>query len=474
MKKFIYINILAALIVSSCTDNFDGAVDFTDVENPNLSEQSVVGQPNSSEIWLTGIEREVSLTLNEILILAELGSDNYVNTQTFYSQFLDNLDIRTTDPDIRDTQFRIARLREAALFGLETVGPADVNYNTETEAEYHFFEGLSYLFSGMYFSGLPQEELGPIISSDDNYLSAIESFNQAISLNAKPEYHLAKARANYYLGDKVNAVASANSALALSNDFIRFANFDAANGPTNTMESALYGRATFDDFQPLPTLDFLDPKYSFLSASEDAPVAYLKAEEAHLILAEADITDGNLSSAQMKMEDLLNLVSTREVRNIDDNIEQRSQIDPGSRPDSTNVVVNGRSGLVLYRLGDRIDVPSVSGTSLTQSEIGGIGNEDEALRLLYRTRQEIFISEGIRFVDMGVKLVVTENEILQNPNVSEGDPSTVPVIPSFISSIVGDLDKINYEPGSGTATTEIDLNEILVANKSSDAVLPFN
>lgn len=117
MKKTIMI-LCATLALSSCTDNFDDAVDFTQVENPNLSEQSVVGQPNSSAIWLTGIEREISLFLNEVLILAELGSDNYVNTQTFYSQFLDDLDIRITDPDMRDTQFRIHRMREAAQFGL--------------------------------------------------------------------------------------------------------------------------------------------------------------------------------------------------------------------------------------------------------------------------------------------------------------------------------------------------------------------
>lgn len=472
MKKIIII-LCATLTLGSCTDNFDEAVDFTQVENPNLSEASVIGQPNSSAIWLTGIEREISLFLNEVLILAELGSDNYVNTQTFFSQFLDGLDIRVTDPDMRDTQFRIHRMREAAQFGLDQVGPADPEYTAETQAEYHFFEGMSYLYAAMYFSGLPQEELGAIVSSEQNYQEAIASFDAAIAQNPQPEYHLAKARANYYLGDKSAAVTAAQAALALAPNFTREALYDAAEGPTNTMENALFGRATFDDFQPLPTLDFLDPKYSRLTPSQDPSVHYLKAEEAHLILAEANVSDGDLPAVKSKLEDLLGVVATREVRIINETTEQRSEVDPGSRPNNSAVVVNGRSGLVLDR-DESVAVPSVSGTSLTQAEIDAISSEDEALQLIYRTRQEVFIAEGLRFVDMGIKLVVAQNEILQNPNVSEGDPSTVAVIPPFIEGIIAQLDTFTYDANANSAQTAINLNEILVQNKSSNLVLPFH
>lgn len=471
MKKILLILLVAATV--SC-ETFDDVVDFTKVENPNLSESSVVGQPNSSTIWLTGLERELSFAYNEILVLSELGSDNYVNTQTFFSQFLDGLDIRTTDPDIRDTQFRIARLRESAQFGLETVGPGDPNYTDATQAEYYFFEGMSYLLSAMYFSGLPQEELGMIVSSDDNYASAIASFEAAIALGEKPEYQLAKARAHYFLGNKSEAVSAANAALALDDDFAREAMYDANDGPTNTFENALFGRATFDDLQPLPTLDFLDPKYSRLTDDVDPSVYYLKAEEAHLILAEANATDNDLASAQDNLRDLIALINTREVRNIDDSIEGRTEVEPGSRPDNSSVVVNGRSGLVLDRQAGNVDVPSISGTSLTEADIASISSEDEALELIYRTRQEVFIAEGMRFVDMGIKLVIHENEILQNENVSEGDPATVAVVPPFIASVVADLDAIVYDAGAGTASTVIDVTEILVDNKGSEFVLPFN
>ena len=474
MKRISFIYGLLSLAVVSCGDAFGDAVDFTEVENPNLTQESVVGQPNSSRIWLSGLDRQMGLVYNEILILAELGSDNYVNTQTFYSQFLDALDIRTTDPDIRDTQLQIARLRVSAIFGLEQVGPGDSEYTPEIEAEYHFYEGVSYLLAGMYFSALPQEEGGVPVSSTDNLTSAVMAFDEAISFNAMPEYHLAKARAHYFLGQKTEAVAAATAALALDDSFARQIRYDAANGPVNNMESALYGRATFDDFQPLPTLDFLDPKYSFLSPAEDAPVHFLKAEEAHMIIAEGNIADGAFGAAQGNMTDLLALVGTREVRTIDDSIEGRIEVAPGSRPDNTGVVVNGRSGLVLDRQAGLVNVPSVSGTSLTAGDIATMSDEDTALYLLYRTRQEVFISEGMRFVDMGIKLVLHENEILQNENVSDGDPSTVPVIPSFINAVVADLDAITYDAGAGVATTVIDVTDILVTNKTAAEVLPFH
>lgn len=471
MKKLIII--FTAILTFGCTGDFGDVTDFKQVENPNLSEASVVGQPNSASIWLTGLERQLALVFQETLTLAELGSDNYVNTQTFFNQFMDGLEIQITDPDMRDTQRDIQRLRELAKFGIAEVGPGDPNYDTTTEAEFNYFEGLAYLFSAMYFSALPAEPVGVPVTADQHYQNAIASFDLAISLSAKPEYHLAKARANYYLGNKSEAVNSANNALSLDSSFDRTVMFDESNGPSNTFEDALYERATFDDLQPLPTLDFLDPKYSFLDPNEDAPVHYMKAEEAYLILAEAALSDNDIVAARTNLNALLDLIATREVRTIDDSIEQRSQVDEGSRPDNSSIVVNGRAGLVLNRQDGDIDVPSVSGTSLTSTDIASMEDNDAGLSLLYRTRQEVFIAEGLRFVDMGVKLVIDENEILLNENINEGDFGTVPVIPSFIAAVISDLDAITYTPGSNVATTAINLSDILVANKSSDLVVPF-
>lgn len=477
MKKNIITYIAAVFLISGCNSDFADVVDFKQVTNPNLSEGSVVGLPNSSALWKSGIEREISRTLNEILILAELGSDNYVNIQTFFSQFMDNMDIRTTDPDIRDTQNEIARVMRMAEYGIATVGPNDPDYSAATEAEFNFYLGYARLLAGMYFSKLPQETLGAPITSDELYANAITSFNAAISLNPLAEYQLAKARANYYLGNKSEAVAAASAAISADADFLRSAEYDELEGPSNTMEDALYERGTFDDFQPLPSLDFLDPKYSFIDANVDPSVHYLKAEEAYLILAEAHLSDGNVASAQQNLTSLLALVATREVREVDDSGETRGNqsnaVDDSTRPSSSAVTVNGRSGLILDRDNGDVSIPSVSGTSLTASEIAAMGADDAGLALIYRTRQEIFIAEGIRFVDMGIKLVINENEILQNENISDGDAGTVAVVPSFINAVKDDLDGITFDAANNAAVTTVDVTALLIQNKTSDSVVPF-
>lgn len=478
MKKNIITLIVTLFFVTSCSEDFKDTVDFTVATNPNLSGPSVVGLPNSSILWKTGIEREISRTFNEILILAELGSDNYVNIQTYFSQFMDGLDIRTTDPDIRDTQNEVARVMRMAEYGLETIGPNDPDYSTATQAEFNFYLGFARMLAGMYFSHLPAETLGTPVSSNAHYTAAISSFDAAIALNSKPEYHLAKARANYYLGNKSEAVTAATAAINADADFLRSAEFDEQESPSNTMEDALYERGTFDDFQPLPSLDFLDPKYSFVSAQVDPSVHYLKAEEAYLILAEANMADGNLSAAQQNLTDLLALVATREIRSVDESGETRGNqsnaVDDTSRPNSSAVTVNGRAGLILDRGNGNVNIPSVSGTSLTAADIASMGANDAGLELIYRTRQEIFIAEGIRFVDMGIKLVINENEILQNEAINEGDPGTVAVIPSFINSVKANLDAITFDSANNAATTNVDVTALLVQNKTSDMVVPFH
>lgn len=477
MKKNIITYIAAVFLISGCNSDFSDVVDFKQVTNPNLSESSVVGLPNSSALWKSGIEREISRTLNEILILAELGSDNYVNIQTYFSQFMDNMDIRTTDPDIRDTQNEIARVMRMAEYGIATVGPNDPDYSAATEAEFNFYLGYARLLAGMYFSKLPQETLGAPITSDELYANAITSFNAAISLNPLAEYHLAKARANYYLGNKSEAVAAATAAISEDADFLRSAEYDELEGPSNRMEDALYERGTFDDFQPLPSLDFLDPKYSFVDANVDPSVHYLKAEEAYLILAEANLSDGNVAAAQQNLTNLLALVATRDVREVDESGETRGNqsnaVDDSTRPSSSAVTVNGRSGLILDRDNGDVSIPSVSGTSLTASEIAAMGADDAGLALIYRTRQEIFIAEGIRFVDMGIKLVINENEILQNENISDGDAGTVAVVPSFINAVKDDLDGITFDAANNAAVTTVDVTALLIQNKTSDSVVPF-
>ena len=154
MKNFkilSFILLLFAALLVSCEDTETAF----DPQNPNLSETAVLGVPNSAGKILLGCERQISLAMNQMVVITEIASDNYTNTQTFFNQFLDNLNIDATDDDIDDTQFEFHRLRELALKGLNDIGPADPNFDDQQAAEFNFMAGYAHLLSAMYYKSLP-------------------------------------------------------------------------------------------------------------------------------------------------------------------------------------------------------------------------------------------------------------------------------------------------------------------------------
>ncbi len=478
MKKLLTkISIVAAsaLVIVGCE-----AIDPTDVVNPNLSEDALVGQPNSSQSWLNGMERQLAVTANNNLIVAEIASDNYVNTQTFFNQFVDGLNIDFQDDDVDDSQFHIGRLREMALFGLNEIGPNDPNYTPAIQAEYEFFAGLSHLLAGMYYQNLPGEAAGPVLGRDAHLDAAINYFNASEATNPNTSAKMGLARAYYLKGDATNAVTAADAAIAAEPDFLRVITFDPQNSrgnsnsnnyTVNSLQDALYDRGSFDDLQPLPKLDFLDPKFSVVSSNTDSDIPLLKIEEAHLIKAEAANAGGNDPGALLALTDLFAVVANRPVRTINDAAEDRTERNPGTRPDSTDITVDGRPGLVLARKSGTVDIPSVSGTSYDAAMLAGVTGDD-MLEAIYNIRQEVFIGEGMRMVDMGLTLVVSQNESLLNDNVSAGD--TEADIPAFLAGIAGQIDAITYDPAARTCTIDNDITALIVANKGTDYVCPFH
>jgi hypothetical protein len=177
------------------------------------------------------------------------------------------------------------------------------------------------------------------------------------------------------------------------------------------------------------------------------------------------------------MKDIINLVGTRPTDTFDEGAEDRTQRNPATRPDTSAVTVAAspgapmRAGLVLDRT-MATTVPTISGTSVTEAMVDMVSTEDEALALLYLMRQEIFIAEGQRMTDLGIKFVVGNIEQLSNPLVTDAD--VAPSIPPFIDSIKEELDAMTYDATNFTCTITHDLNAIIVANKTSDFVCPFH
>lgn len=453
--------------------------------NPDLSEEAIIGTTQSAARTINGLERQMAEFERECLHITEIASDNYVNTQTFFNQFLDILNIDATDDDINDSQFELNRMRELAKSGLTIIGPGDPGYSPDQEAQFHFFVGMSHLLAGERFQSLPAEPKGVAVPASQHLILAEEAFrmgeDKATDNFIKTSCIMGRARAQYYMGEKEGAVAAADAAIAADAAFIRYIQFDVNNTPTRTrneMQNAVHDRGTFDDLQPLPRLDFLDPKYNDIDPTMDMDIPMLKIEEAHLIKCEAAIADGALGTAQSIMKDIIGLVATRPTSTFNDAVENRTERAPGSRPDSTNVMVAAaagapmRAGLVLDRNEGDVTVPIVSGTSVTEAMVDAVGTEDEALELLYLMRQEIFFSEGRRMTDMGIKLVVSEVERLANSNITDSD--ITPNIPSYIDAIKTELDAIDYDAAAGTCTITHNVNAIIVANKSDKDVAPFH
>ncbi len=465
MKKISLLLTVMMIGVMSCED-----LDPTQgIQNPNLILAGVIGSPGSTGSWLVGQERQMAIVYNEMLVLTELGSDNYVNTQTFFNQLFDALDITFQDTDVNDLQFRIADLRESARTGLEDVFPADPIATDAQRADLLFFLGWGKLLAGELFVALPEVPGSAPVSPETNIQSAITDFLAAEALvpdNAG--YKLALARAYYNLGDKTNAVAKATEAIAADANFARFIEFDGTNLPDNDFADALFQRGNFDDLQPLPRLDFLDPKY-FIDGDLESPVYIQKIEEAHLIIAEANLADGNIAAAQTNMLDLLTLVGTRSTATFDDAVEDRED-----RPDANDYMVRASAsdpfvdGLVLTRQGGDVTIPVISGTSVTDTQVNALADVVGSLELLYLLRQEIFISEGRRFVDMGIRIPISENEMLLNENVTADQLE--PIIPAFIPTNMDDFD---FDDAARTVTITLNMNKVLVDNRADAAVVPF-
>ncbi len=482
MKLYIKSILVCAIVIfTSACEEFDPK---KGIENPNLLLENVIGSPGSTASWIVGQEREMAIVYNRLLELTELGSDNYENVQTFFNQQFDDLTITFQDQNVDNLAFRIADLRTSANVGLQFVQPEDPDGTDAQRAQLLFYSGWAKLLGGELFVRFPDTELpdsDPATpkTPTENVNAAIADFQAAEALDAtNAGFKLALARAYHFLGDQTNAVLKANEALALDDEYTRSVEFDGVNpnGPDNVFANALFDRGNFDDLQPLPRLDFLDPKY-FVDGDLESPVFIQKAEEAYLILAEASLADNNLAAAQGHLTNLLTLVNSRDMNTFDDSVEGRD----GDRPATAAVMVRAsdsdpyRAGLVIDRLlvgpdGEIIDVtvPRISGTSIVAADITGLTDELDALEMVYLMRQEIFIAEGRRFVDLGIKIPLSENEQLLNANVTDSD--ILAVIPSYVPT---DMDAFTFDTGTNQVTITHNMNAVLVANRADAAVIPF-
>jgi len=478
MKFYLYI-FLFCTVLASCD-----YIDPTDVRNPNVTDEVYINTPNATSPWLNGMKRQLALVLNQTVVLGELTSDNYFNNRTLSNKVFDLPQIEFIDVDVDAMQSQLQRLREMAEFGINEVVPNDENSTEDQLAEMTYLRGIAYLLMGEYFVGLPADANGTIISSTRLVELSIEDFGSALNTtqdsSRRAVYELAIARAHYHLGNRDQAVNFAQSILDTDNLVIENVLYDGLNGVQNDMQFFIFDSER-DEFAPLPRLDFLDPKYfsSTNATTEQKPIALLKSEEAYFIIAEAQLAENRLTEARSTLINLLNdVIAQRPIASFDDSREDRDGGNRNDYPLSSAYVVRPSpdaepiSGLILDRTSGDIQVPTVSGTSVTEEDINQAATVDELLEILYLMRQEVFFAEGRRVLDLGIKYPVSQIELLNNPNVAESDAFLNAQIPDFIPRD-GQMDDFTNDEENQVITIAVNMNRLLVENKGNPFVLPF-
>lgn len=471
MKKIIIYTAIV-LLLAACKKN---------VLNPNITENSFVGTSQSSEVWLSGMKKQLATTLNQAVVFAEIVSDNYYNNSSLTNKVFDGPVILFSDMDVDNTQRAIARLREMSSYGLERIIPADQKATSSTRSEMLFIKAYAHILSGELFVALPVSANAEAALPVAHFNEAVKLLQEALTLQTdnslKISYQLALLRTYYNLGNKTAALPIATDIMQNNPLAIRNATFDGLNGAANLQQSYTFSNST-NVLAPLPRLDFLDPKYFHTGNvnTSQKPIAILKSEEAFLIGAEIALSGGQVANARNILKNLVtDVISKRPTALVDAKLQLRK----GIRSDypllaNTRVKADPQSaektGLVLDRTADNILVHTVSGTSVTATDLDAATTSDEMLYLLSLMRQQIFMSEGRRMTDLGIRFPISQVEQLNNSKINE--TYTKATLPNYIPTGLA-MDDFTYDKNSGLVVIKYDMNKVLVANKTAANIFPM-
>ena len=457
-------------------------LDPTDVENPRTTAEDLAKAEEPTSALVPGLEAQFARLLNTTVVATECASDNYQINGTGIDNTWDSPeDITPQAANSTGTStgvyWNAQELKALANFVIDEIIPGDETATPEDIALAYYYRGMGYLIMGENFSYAPLVEDGELVPASQILDLAISDLNSAVSgggtigLAARA----ALARAYRWQGNSSSAAAAANQVLTSDPEFLFQQGMDA-NSIDNSGYWFLVGRA-LSEMQPLPRLDFLDPKY--LERDDDVPVA--KAEEMHLILAEIALAASDYTAAKGHLGDAIRLAKTRPtVQWIDD--DARNNADLTIRPRDAEILVRAdsnspyRAGLVQDRFGGTTTQYLVSGTSLDAATVEAMPNGDPAAiwETFWLARQEILFLEGRRMADLGIRLPIMRREVDGNPNIDYGDPGTESVVPSYIPAF-GSYDLFTpmspYDAEGNLITTDVtmshNMNRILTQNNAS-------
>ncbi len=456
-------------------------LDPTDVENPRTTDDDLAKAEEPTAALVPGLEAQFARLVEATVVATECASDNYSINGTGIDNSWDSpVDITplvgNSTGRVTGVYWNAQELKALASFVIDDIIPGDETATSEDIAWAYYYRGMAYLFLGENFTYAPVEEDGTPVGSAQLLTLAVGDLQQAASGGGDVALaaNAGLARAYRWQGDRSAATSAANQVLNGDPAYVRVQGYDPAT-IDNTAHWYLVSRA-LAEMQPLPRLDFLDPKY--LSYSAEIPVA--KAEEMHLILAEAALAGGEYATGLGHLGDAIRLAQSRPTEAFIDD-DPRSHADLSTRPRDSEILVRAdadspyRAGLIQDRFGATTTQYVISGTSLDADSVEALplADTDAIWHALHLARQEILFLEGRRMADLGIRLPIMRREIDQNANITVGDPGTESFVPSWIPPF-SEMDVYSpispYTDGVLT-TTEVtiqyDMNKILTQNQVS-------
>ena len=469
-------------------------LDPTDVENPQTTEEELLSSDEPTAALLPGLRAQFARALNAIVAAVAFGSDNYSINGTGvggsdldYPRDITSQTNAVSSAGTLGAYWNLQELRAFADYLLDEIAPNDENAGDDQLSEAHYYRGMAFLMQGENFVALPTEPDGAPVPAAELLGLAAADFNRTLELGAAGSLRLrtlaALARTHRALGNPAETAQFAEEALAEGgSDFLEVQEYEKVllgSDIGNEIQDFLIDRS-IQEAQPLPRLDFLDPKY----LNDESPIAVAKAEEMYLLLAEAALLGGDLATARAQMNKAIALAETRRVVPYDDG-DERLDNDLNPRPRSAEIVIRAdadspyEEGLVFTRPGE-VETSTVSGTSVTADEVDAAADQTSLLRLLYLLRQEMLFLEGRRLHDLGIRLPMMEREIDTNPNIEAGDFGTTVVVPAYIPP-ENEIDLYTplalYDGDGNLIANEVtilhDMNRILATERGSVLEAPL-
>lgn len=479
----LWCSIIAAFTVASCD-----LIDVTKVQNPATTEPQLLADPNGgTRAVAVGLRRQFASAVANNSQVCEIVSDNYKNVTTFVSVQLDlPRTVDLNDITVGGAYINTQAVLALAEFGIKnTVDNARDLVATDVQrSQVFFFKGMGLMMLSEKFVRFPLVENGPMVTASDARKQAISAFREALRRatgatgtqatdnTANPAITAAEmiTRCNYALarvyrleGNKDSAAFFARAGLMRSPEYVFTATFDVVN-LVSAIQDFVSNR-TDHAFQPNPRLDFLDPKYMFQAATVNDPHPALKAEEAHLILAEIALSNNNLEAARESMANAARVARNRPVRMLADRDTRPNRPNNPAltvRADANSPAVAG----LIVRRPATVPVYGISYTNQTPDSVTALSgrSREDHLYMYYLLRQHIFFCEGRRIEDLAIKLPLPRRQVDTNPLLLAAGATGADakaVVPDFVPP---DDEMDQFTATATTVTMRWDMNRVIARN----------